>query len=82
MTEPQPPAAPSRRPAWLSGRVIVAGVIVVLAVIFIFENTARVHIRVIGPVVTARLWEALLATFLAGVLTLLLVQRRRQKSPH
>jgi hypothetical protein len=49
----------------------------VLAVIFIAENTAKVRIRIIGPVVTARLWEALLATFLAGMLALLLVQHRR-----
>ena len=51
-----------------------------LAAIFMVENTGRVRIRVIGPVVTARLWEALLATFIAGMVTLILVQRRRRKT--
>jgi uncharacterized integral membrane protein len=62
----------------LRTRNIVAAIVAVLAVVFIAENTGRVRIRVIGPVVTARLWEALLATFLAGMITLLLVQRRRR----
>ena len=70
----------SRRLNVLRGRRLLAAVIAILAVVFIVENTGRVRIRVIGPVVTARLWEALLATFVAGMVTLLLVQRRRHRS--
>jgi uncharacterized integral membrane protein len=70
----------SGTPSRIRARHIVAAVIVVLAAIFMVENTGRVRIRVIGPVVTARLWEALLATFIAGMVTLILVQRRRRKS--
>jgi uncharacterized integral membrane protein len=62
----------------LRARNVVAGIVVVLAVVFIAENTGRVRIRVIGPVVTARLWEALLGTFVAGMVALVLVQRRRR----
>lgn len=81
MAEPrQDVERPRRDYSWLRSRYVAAGALAVLALIFIFENTERVHIRVIGPVVTARLWEALLATFLAGMLTLWLIQRRRHKA--
>ena len=47
------------------GRVTVL-VLAVLALIFIFENTGDVRIRVLIPVVTMPLWGALLITFVAG----------------
>ena len=43
--------------------VLVLGV---LALIFIFENTRDVRIRVIIPEVTMPLWVAMLATFVVG----------------
>ncbi|MBM9507056.1 lipopolysaccharide assembly protein LapA domain-containing protein [Actinacidiphila acididurans] len=49
------------------GRVVVL-VLFVLALIFIFENTRRVRVRVIVPEVTMPLWGALLAAFVAGIL--------------
>ncbi len=79
MTEPQEPQSGSSASTWLRSRYVVAAIIAALALVFIFENTRHVKIRVIGPVVTAPLWEALLATFLAGALTWFLVQRRRRK---
>ena len=60
-------------------RHVVAIVLFALAVVFIAENRSHVHLRVIGPQVTMPVWEALTATFVAGMLVLLLAQRRRRK---
>ncbi|WP_372461539.1 DUF1049 domain-containing protein [Actinacidiphila acidipaludis] len=49
------------------GRVVVL-VLAILALIFIFENTHDVRIRVLIPVVTMPLWGALLITFVVGIL--------------
>lgn len=57
----------SARDLLTPGRIVVL-VLTVLALVFIFENTAHVKIRLIGPVVSTPLWVALLATFLVGVL--------------
>jgi uncharacterized integral membrane protein len=43
-------------------------VLVLLALVFIFENTQEVRIRLIVQEVSTPLWMALLATFLIGVL--------------
>ena len=60
-------------------RHVAALVLFALAVIFIAENRSEVHLRVIGPRLNLPLWEALTATFVAGMLVLLLVQRRRRR---
>ena len=60
-------------------RHLVALILLVLAVIFLVENTRRVRIRVIGPEVKMPLWLALAATLVAGMLILLLAQRRRRR---
>jgi uncharacterized integral membrane protein len=52
----------------MTPRRIAALVLAVLALVFIFENTREVPIRLIGPVVRMPLWSALLITFVAGVL--------------
>lgn len=43
-------------------------VLAVLALIFIFENTAETEIRLLIPVVTMPLWAALLITAAIGAL--------------
>ncbi|MFG2333036.1 lipopolysaccharide assembly protein LapA domain-containing protein [Streptomyces sp. NPDC048604] len=48
-----------------SGRIAIA-VLVVLTLILIFENTTRVKIRLLIPVVTMPLYLALLGTALLG----------------
>lgn len=78
MSNPTPDVETSGR-SWLRSRYVVAAVIVVIALIFIFENTQRVHIRVLGPQIHARMWEALLATFILGMLSMWLLQRHRHK---
>jgi uncharacterized integral membrane protein len=59
------PQRRSMRDMMTVGRVTVL-VLAVLALIFIFENTGDVRIRVLIPVVTMPLWGALLITFVAG----------------
>jgi uncharacterized integral membrane protein len=54
----------------------VAGlVLVVLGLIFIFENTRRVRIRLLVPEVTMHLWAALLITFVIGGLAGIFLRR-------
>ena len=51
---------------WMTpGRTVVL-VLGVLALIFIFENTRDVRIRLLIPEVTMPLWLALLITFVVG----------------
>jgi uncharacterized integral membrane protein len=47
------------------GRIVVL-VLGALALVFIFENTQDVRIRLLVPEVTMPLWLALLATFVIG----------------
>jgi uncharacterized integral membrane protein len=47
---------------------IVAVVILVLTLVFVFENRALTAIRVLVPVVVMPLWLALLVTLVLGVL--------------
>ncbi len=60
---------------------MVGAVLVVLLLVFIFENTTRTDVRFIIPVVTAPLWVALLGAALIGALAgALLARQRHQKS--
>ncbi|MFG2906959.1 LapA family protein [Kitasatospora sp. NPDC048286] len=60
-------------------RYIGIGVIVVLAVWFLFANLDRVQIQFWVFTVTAPLWIALLATLIAGVALGWLLKGRRSK---
>lgn len=68
---------PHRRPAWLSGRVLTAVVVAVLAVVLIVENTAEISIRLIVPIVRMPMWSAFVILYLGGMLTGWLACRRR-----
>ncbi|MEW2392042.1 MULTISPECIES: hypothetical protein [Streptomyces] len=59
------------------GRVAVAAV-VVLTLVFIFENTRSTKIRLLIPEVTVPLWMALLGTGLIGALCGAYFMRRRR----
>lgn len=56
------------------GRITVLA-LAVLALIFIFENTRDVKIRLLIPEVTVPLWMALLGTFIIGGLCGLYLRR-------
>ncbi|WP_338895051.1 LapA family protein [Streptomyces sp. TG1A-60] len=58
------------------GRVIV-GVLAVLALVFVFQNTRSTEIRLLIPEVTMPLWMALLGTGLIGALCGAYLLRRR-----
>jgi uncharacterized integral membrane protein len=53
-------------------------VLVVLALIFIFENTRETEIRLLVPLVTMPLWLALLAMGVIGALFGAFFMRRRR----
>jgi uncharacterized integral membrane protein len=74
MSSDKPAGYRSFREVMTAGRIAVL-VLAVLALVFIFENTHRIRIRVIVPEVTMRLWIALLITFVIGVLSGLLLRR-------
>ncbi|GHE56754.1 LapA family protein [Streptomyces capitiformicae] len=58
------------------GRVIV-GLLMVLALVFIFENTRSTEIRLLIPEVTMPLWLALLGTGVIGALCGAYFMKRR-----
>ncbi|MEU5399988.1 LapA family protein [Streptomyces sp. NPDC005963] len=60
------------------GRIAV-GVLTILAIIFIFENTREVKIRLLIPEVTMPLYLALLAMFVIGALCGGYLFRRRPR---
>ena len=63
----------------LGPRGIAAIVLVVLAIIFIVENTRRAKIRFIVPQVNAPVWLALLVAAALGAVAGALVVHRRTK---
>lgn len=58
-------------------RLITGLVLVVLAVVFIVENTAPTAIRLLVPVVTMPLWTALAVMLVIGFVVGLLMARGR-----
>jgi uncharacterized integral membrane protein len=55
-----------RRGITLGAREVVALLVIVLAGVFIFQNTRRVRIDVLWADFEVRVWLALLAAFLLG----------------
>lgn len=80
---PQPPQ-PSKKPGRQFTPWQVLGIVLlVLALIFIFENTTKVKVRLIVPEVKVPLFVALLIAAVLGSLATLLIQwqRRRKAGP-
>ncbi|WP_171166976.1 DUF1049 domain-containing protein [Streptomyces sp. I05A-00742] len=65
------------REAATTGRVVLL-ILAVLAVVFVFENTRHVKIRIIGPEVSMPLWLALAAMLVIGWLVGRFVTVRRR----
>ncbi len=61
----------------VSPRLVAGAVLVVLLIVFVFENTRQTKIRFILPEVTAPLWVALLGAALVGALAGALLTRHR-----
>lgn len=58
------PARSSRR--HISPRLVIAAILVVLAVVFIFQNSQSTQLRILIPVVTMPLWTALASMLIVG----------------
>ncbi|PJE93718.1 DUF1049 domain-containing protein [Streptomyces carminius] len=58
------------------GRLAVL-LLTVLALVFVFQNTEQVRVRLLVPVVTMPLWAALLIPGVVGVLAGMYLVRRR-----
>ena len=63
---------------WLTPKGIVVLLLVVLALVFIFENTRETEVRLLVPEVTMPLWLALLGTGVVGALCGAYFMRRRR----
>ncbi len=61
----------------VSPRLVLGAILVVLLVVFIFENRTRTDVRFILPVVTAPLWVALLGAALLGAVAGALLTRHK-----
>jgi len=61
----------------VSARFVTGAILVVLLIVFTFENRSRTDIRFILPVVTAPLWVALLGSALLGAVAGALLTRHR-----
>jgi uncharacterized integral membrane protein len=70
---PEPAHTPSRR---ITGREVVVGVLAVLVIVFVAENTHKVGIRFIGPKVSTPIFVALLVTLAIGIAIGWLLGRR------
>jgi uncharacterized integral membrane protein len=76
--ESQHPVQPRRRPQVSAGQ-IGAALLLVVGLVFVFENTRTVPIRFLVPEVESPLWLALLITFLLGVIVGYLLSRHRSR---
>ncbi|MFD4139836.1 MULTISPECIES: lipopolysaccharide assembly protein LapA domain-containing protein [unclassified Streptomyces] len=82
MTAKKAAAGSARRSGpreWLTPARIAVIVLTALAIVFIFENTDQVEIRILVPLVTMPLYLALLAMFVIGALCGGLFFRRRER---
>jgi uncharacterized integral membrane protein len=74
----QPGSAPEPKAGrGVSPRLIGAAVLLVLALIFVFENTRKVKVRFLVPEVKAPLWLALVITLVLGMLVGFFLARHR-----
>ncbi len=77
---PPPAGAPAKQKRSITPGQVLAGILFVLMVIFIVENTENVKIRIIaGPKVNAPVFVALLIAAVVGALISALLRYRRQR---
>jgi uncharacterized integral membrane protein len=76
VSESQPPAKQRWRP---TGRQIIAAIILVAAVFFIFQNTKTGHFHFLFFDFNAPVWVWVLVVFGGGMVTGLLLASRRAK---
>jgi uncharacterized integral membrane protein len=77
--EGQYSSEPPKQGRQISAGQIGAGLVVIVGLVFVFENTRKVPIRFLVPEIESPLWLALLITFLLGGLAGYFVSRRRAR---
>jgi uncharacterized integral membrane protein len=75
---PEPPASKPAKARVTPGQ-IAGAVLLIIVLVFIFENTGKVEVRLIIPQVHAPLFVALLIAAVLGGLGTLLIQWRRHR---
>lgn len=77
----EPFATPAKERGWRpSPKLLLAVLVLALAVVLAFQNTASTDIEVLWWSVTAPLWLALVTMLVAGVLVGTLVAWRRHRA--
>jgi uncharacterized integral membrane protein len=79
---PEPPPlepTPGKAKRSVSAGQVIGAILLILVVVFIFENTRKVRVRLIIPEVHAPLFVALLIAAVLGALGAALVQYRRHR---
>jgi lipopolysaccharide assembly protein A len=80
MSSDVPDTKPSgRRARRLGARHWLAIILIVLAAIFVVQNTVRHEIHLLWVTVEAATWLVLIVIFLVGVVTGVLLGRRRRR---
>ena len=74
---PGQPSAESSSKGWLTPRTVGIAAIVLVSVIFVFENTQSVKVRFLFPKASAPLWLALAVAFALGAAFGLFLSWRR-----
>jgi len=75
-----PQGAPPKRGDWRTyTKLGVIGVLLVLAIVFIFQNTQKVAIQFLWMEFRAQMWIALLVMLVVGLVVGLFVGWRRQR---
>ena len=59
---------------------ILAGILFVVVIVFIVENTRKVKVRLIGPEVNAPLYVVILIAAVLGALIAALMRHRRKRN--
>jgi len=77
--EAPPPSAPARKRAVSVGQIL-GGLLLVLVIVFIIENSRQVKVRLIGPEVKAPLYVAILISAVLGALIAWLLRYRRHRN--
>jgi uncharacterized integral membrane protein len=63
----------------VSPRLVGAAILIVLVLVFVFENTAKAQIRFVIPRVTVPLWVALFVAMFVGIVVGALLARHRRR---
>ena len=76
--QPPPAQQPAKEKSGIAVKQVIGAILLLVAIVFILENTRKVKMRLIIPEVTVSLAVALVIAVLLGGLGVLLLQRRHR----